>query len=1255
MRKVSIITKLSLLCLLFLATTFKVNAQSVHPLVPDFYTFSSDSLNGFDEESAKQAALGANAFGDEFKVYMYFAKRDFIKVKYNLFSKTPSQVPASTAKGGSPNQIAVANCNNEDFEIAGATSAVPSTLNVTTTTGVPGWTVTSGSNSGGTSSCTLPGPYTNPPNACQVISPGSAGLTDAVIGAGYKIWSVFGNTTTTYPAATTANGFTCYGDWFIKINNQTAGSSVHKLTKTFAVTPNNALFQFAFIAVIQGAHCCCDNAGFALKVYKQTGCSGVPTLTTCPSFTASPPAGVGCSPTGTCGAGGATTYLNASLGGWYYNKWKVSTMDLSSYIGDCITIEVYAIDCPYSGHAGYVYFDAQCNPMAIIGNGTSFPAGTPQITLPTCGTGNTATITAPPGMGPYVWSGPDPLVNGSTAQTVTTSVTGNYTITMTPPGSCGPSVKQVSVVISPAPNIAISSQTQVSCTSTLNAVAIQMASGSPNTSATPNYTVNFTPAMPTGTVGQTATTGTYTGFAPGTYTCTITDIAGCTASQVINFAAAPPIGSFSISAPSGTIIGCNPPSISLNAVNTGSLTNMTYTWVSTTTGTATGSTWTGGAPTGTNVLTVIGADLGAGSCPTTQTIAIVQNTAVPTVTVNPPTGNLACNSTCASFTASSSTTVNVVGQWFAPPGVATGGPSSTPLVGCFNAPGTYTVVFTNIANGCSNSQTVSVTSNSQVPTMSVTANLGYTITCSVPCVSLAIASNSTVAPISYSWTNVATSATVTPANGGYSVCVPGSYIAAFKDGLGCTVTQTVNVMIDTSRIFPTAITNLPSNSFTLTCTNNTLLATAISNPQLAANNYSWTVPPNLTTFTNQVVVNLSNITSSTSPTNYTVLATNPANGCVGRQRVQFYKDVFVPRYNAVFTPSAITCANSCVQLSPQLATGTSTIPITFTFTSPAPTFTNNIPGSTFCAPGTYTMDYTNSLNGCSSQTTCVVPLNVTFPSTVALAPVQIPCGQTTTIVTAGTTTTSNTYTYSWTPPENAGMGSPNGYSTTVNAPGVYEVVITNTVNGCSTTNSVLVTSGSLDVSMTPNPASGYAPLNVGFSNTTPFTSSSGTVTTTWNYGNGITVSTTSLANTYTGSATPYPGGSTQYQTAGTYTVLLVMAQNVGTVSCVGTATALVVVDLPSELTVPNVFTPNGDGVNDNFTLLTTNLSEITFTVFDRWGVKMYDVKSESGNVSWDGKNFGGKEVPVGTYFYILKAKGADGKDYEDKGSISLYR
>lgn len=850
------------------------------------------------------------------------------------------------------------------------------------------------------------------------------------------------------------------------------------------------------------------------------------------------------------------------------------------------------------------------------------------------------------------WAGPSGPIGTGITQTVCPSSTTTYTATMNVTSCTGVNstyTSAVTVTVSPNPPPVVTANvpSQLSCTSATNAANAVITSG------TPGYTVNWAP--PATMTGSTATTYSVSGMSAGVNTVTVKDANGCTGTTTLSVNPLPAVPSFSISAPSGTVLGCSPSTLNLIAVNTSTLANMSYTWTSASTGTFVGNPWVGGAPLGTNILTVTAMDATAGSCAVTQTIAISQVLTPVPVTVTPISRTLTCNGACASFTALTTTTTNITGQWFAPGNVPIGSSSSTPLLGCFNSPGTYTVVFIDGVTGCTGTQTVSVFANNTVPTISVTANLGYSITCSVPCVSLAISASSNIAPVSYSWTNVTSSVVSTPSNGGYSVCVPGNYIASFKDGNNCTVSQTVTVFIDTLRIIPTATTNLPSNSFTLNCKYDTLLATAISNPMLSANNYSWTVPPNLTTFTNQVSVNLSNITSTTSPTNYTVLCTNPVNGCVGRSRVSFYKDVFVPKYNAVFTPSAITCSNLCIQFSPQLASGTSTIPITFTFTSPAPTTTNNIPGSTFCSAGTYTMNYTNSQNGCSSVTTAIVPLNTVPPSTVPLSPVQIPCGQTTTVVTAGTTTTSTTYTYVWKGPMNSGFSCSNCYSTTVNMPGVYFVTITNTVNGCATTNSILVTTGSLDVSMTANPSSGFSPLGVSFENTTPFTSSSGTMTTIWNYGTGSSVSTTSLANTYTGSATPYPDGAANYLSAGTYTVLLTMTQQVGTVTCVGTATALVTVDLPSALTVPNVFTPNGDGVNDTFFLQTTGLSSITFTVFDRWGVKMYDVKSESGNVSWDGKNLFGKEVPAGTYFYLLKATGRDQKEYEQKGSMSLFR
>jgi gliding motility-associated-like protein len=895
--------------------------------------------------------------------------------------------------------------------------------------------------------------------------------------------------------------------------------------------------------------------------------------------------------------------------------------------------------------------------MDIIGNGNNFPAGTPSISLPTCGTGNTASITAPPVTGGYTWTTPGPytVAPGSGGQTIYTSITGDHTLTMNPPGSCSPIVRVINVIISPAPNLAITTPTMYSCSnSTLNGAGIQMASGTPNAASTPNYTVTWSPAPPTGTIGTSANTGTYTGLTVGVNTITISDSVGCTATQTLNVTPAPQVPTITIAAPSGTVMGCNPPSIQLIASNTNTnLTNMTYTWQSITTGSATGTTINATAPGGSNTYTVTGFDPVANSCIASAVITVSANTAAPAMTVSPITQSLNCSGSCKTFTAITTTTTNIVGTWFAPGSVPMNPPSGTPLIMCANSPGTYTAQFCNAVNGCCSSQTVGVTSDATIPTITITPVTpnGFTINCTNPCVQMNINSSSNLAPTSYSWTNLTTSVTVSPASGGYTTCVPGQYVAAFQDGNFCAVSNTITIYIDTLRPSPTATTNLPSNGFTLNCyPNSTLIATAVTSPTLPVSNYSWTVPPNLITFTNQVQVGLGNVTSSTSPTTYTVIAMG-ANGCIGKQKVNFYKDIYVPPYSIAFTPTAITCSNPCIALT---GVSSQTTPVTYTFTSPPPTQTATTAGALMCSNGTYTMQWTNQLNGCTSQTTNVIALNTTPPGTVIIPPVYLPCGQTTTVITAGTTTTSTTYSYNWEGPAGAGFSCASCYSTQVNQMGDYGVTITNTVNGCISSNTLSVLPGTLTAAFIPEPADGYAPLSVNFNNTSQGGSLiSGSITTTWNYGNGVTTTTTGSSASYT--ATGLPDGFAVYQSAGSYTVWLVTVQNAGTVTCTGTASAVVHVELPSEITVPNVFTPNGDGVNDEFSLLTTNLTEITCQIFDRWGVKMYDVTTEQGNINWDGKNFSNKDVPVGTYFYILKAKGKDGKDYEQKGTISLYR
>ena len=106
----------------------------------------------------------------------------------------------------------------------------------------------------------------------------------------------------------------------------------------------------------------------------------------------------------------------------------------------------------------------------------------------------------------------------------------------------------------------------------------------------------------------------------------------------------------------------------------------------------------------------------------------------------------------------------------------------------------------------------------------------------------------------------------------------------------------------------------------------------------------------------------------------------------------------------------------------------------------------------------------------------------------------------------------------------------------------------------------------------------------------------------------------------------------------------------------------IVVD-PSSLAIPNVFTPNEDGINDKFMVDKTSLRYISVIVFSRNGIKVYDFVGEGKILKewdgWDGNvgNSSAKASP-GVYFYIIKARGWDDVKYDSKkyrGFVYLYR
>ena len=95
-----------------------------------------------------------------------------------------------------------------------------------------------------------------------------------------------------------------------------------------------------------------------------------------------------------------------------------------------------------------------------------------------------------------------------------------------------------------------------------------------------------------------------------------------------------------------------------------------------------------------------------------------------------------------------------------------------------------------------------------------------------------------------------------------------------------------------------------------------------------------------------------------------------------------------------------------------------------------------------------------------------------------------------------------------------------------------------------------------------------------------------------------------------------------------------------------------VIDVTPEINIPNIFSPNGDGVNDFLDISNFGLSEISFCIFNRWGIKVFETNKVGDK--WDGRTTSGISCNDGTYFYVLKAKD-DKTNYDLKGFIQLLR
>lgn len=322
--------------------------------------------------------------------------------------------------------------------------------------------------------------------------------------------------------------------------------------------------------------------------------------------------------------------------------------------------------------------------------------------------------------------------------------------------------------------------------------------------------------------------------------------------------------------------------------------------------------------------------------------------------------------------------------------------------------------------------------------------------------------------------------------------------------------------------------------------------------------------------------------------------------------------------------------------------------------NPNPTGANGL-GQDSCVnmgEGSYTLTL-NDENGCSR----VFDFTITYPDSLyfiqlghdpaycRVYPYQSGNG----VVYAAAAGGTPDYTYLWT---NLQTGVISPYTTWGGLnPGNYQIVATDD-HGCVI--SSVVTMDSLnplaDFEMTSSQFTsdyyGTAPVDVHFVNQSLYFANpnnpNADTTFFWNFN--------APSSPWILSESVFETFDSTYLVGGEYNVCLVALNKNG---CSDTTCKMLVIYDPLAFIPVNVFTPNGDGVNDFFTFngYAKAVSEFSCVIVNRWGVKVHEMNNIAD--SWDGTDMNGDKCNDGVYFYTYTGTADNGIHFEGQGTLQI--
>ncbi len=529
----------------------------------------------------------------------------------------------------------------------------------------------------------------------------------------------------------------------------------------------------------------------------------------------------------------------------------------------------------------------------------------------------------------------------------------------------------------------------------------------------------------------------------GTYTLLVTNTnTGCTATTDVTVTLTNNVPT--ANANSNGLITCANDSVPLLGTGSSTGPNISYSWT-TISGHIIGHTDSLNTAASAGGLYILHVTNTSNNCTSNDTVTVPANVTLPTVVGTlPPQISCDPNQDTISLFIYLGPPAFVLINWTTSNGnIVSGQYTPAPQA---NLPGTYSVSVFDPANGCYNYDTSKVFANFTIPIADILP--ADTVTCQSPSIQLQGNGSSVGANFSIAWTasnggNIVSGGnTLTP-----TVNSAGDYLLILRDSVSlCADTAMIHVLADTNVVV--AIANAPD---TLNC--------VVNSVTLNANGSSW--GNNLTYFWTTTNGNISGGQDTPNPTvdapgTYQLLLTNTANGCAATD-LAIVELNNTPPSVSISPPVALTC----VVLSQTIQAQNNSAAGNFIYHWIASNGGNITAGDstltpTVNQPGTYTLTATNMGNGCTATSSVSVALNNGFPNVATAAPGPLTCTTTTQILSSSGSSTGPNFNYNWTTTDGNIIMGANTSSPTVNAPGTYVLQITNTVNGCTASSSIVV-------------------------------------------------------------------------------------------------------------------------------------------------------------------------------------------------------